>query len=190
VGALPASIANLLTLPGGTAAFAMNSGIRFGLGWSGPYLTGENSASDYAKDSWGNAIVYTPGATPPTLVSLGADGLVGGTGFNQDITVTLPPEQTTATVSGFICQSGGPFTASAQVELNRPDGSGALTQTEVSLLPADKGQFSFSNVPMGIRSITVYVPSKASPSQTLGPIVITLAQPNIVVPCNLIDISP
>lgn len=190
VGAIPASISNLLSLPGGVAAFASNSSVRFGLGWNGPYLTGENSASDYSKDSWGNTIIYTPGATPPTLVSLGADGVAGGTGFNQDITVTLPLELTTANVSGFICQSGGPFTASAQVELNSPDGSGALTQAEVNLLPANKGQFSFLNLPMGIRSITVYVPSKASPSQTLGPIVLTLAQANVVVPCNLIDISP
>jgi len=190
MGVIPASISDLLTLPGGASAYASNSTVRFGLGWNGPYLTGGNTQTDYTKDAWGTALVYTPGASPPTLVSLGADAVVGGTGFNQDITVNLPVELTTATVSGYICQGGGPFVATAQVELNMPNGTGALSQAESNLLPADKGNFTFSPVPMGIRSISIYIPSKASPTQTLGPIVFTVAQPNVVVPCNLIDISP
>ena len=190
VGAVPTSISNLLTLPGGVTAYAVNSTVRLGIGWNGPYLTSVNSGSDYTKDAWGTSFVYTPGASPPTLISFGADGIAGGTGYNQDITVTLPTELTAAKVSGFICQGGGPFTATAQVELNAPSGVGVLLQSEVNLVPADKGQFSFTSVPMGVRSITVYIPSKAAPTQTVGPILITVAQPNLVVPCNLIDISP
>ena len=189
VGAIPTLITDLLTKPGGVSAYALNSTVRFGMGWNGAYLTGVNAASSFTTDAWGTALIYTPGASPPTLVSLGADATVGGTSLNQDITVTLPTELTTATVGGFICQGGGPFTATAQVELNFPN-AGALSQSEANLLPADKGQFSFAAVPMGIRSITVYIPSKAAATQTLGPIVFTVAQPNMVVPCNLIDISP
>lgn len=190
VGALPATITDLLTIPGGVSAYAVNSTARVGMGWNGPYLSGGNSDTDYTKDAWGNALVYTSGASPPTIVSLGADGAVGGTGFDQDITVTLPTEMTTATVSGFICQGGGPFTATAQVELNVPDGAGSLLQSEANLLPADNGQFSFASVPMGVRSITVYVPNSVPPNQVVGPVVFTVAQPNVVVPCSLIDVSP
>ena len=190
VGAIPAAISSLLTIPGGVSAYATSTTARFGMGWNGLYLTGANTNADYTKDAWGTAFVYTPGASPPTLVSRGADLAAGGTGFDQDITVNLPTELTTATVSGFICQSGGPFASSAQVELNTPDGLGALTQTLVSLVPVDKGQFSFAAVPMGVRSISVYVPSKAAATQTIGPVLITVSQINFSVPCHLIDISP
>ena len=87
-------------------------------------------------------------------------------------------------------QGGGPFTGTAQVELNVPDGTGALSQSLSSLVPGDVGQFSFAAVPMGVRSITVYIPAKAGATQTVGPVVITFAQPNYVVPCNMIDINP
>ena len=191
MGAIPAVIGDLLTKPGGVSAYAINASARFGFGWNGPYLSGGNTATDYTKDAWGNPLIYTPGASPPTLVSRGADGTAGGTGFNQDITVTLPTELTTATVSGFICQGGGPFSAAAQVELNIPNGAtGLLSQSEVVLVPADKGAFTFAAVPMGVRSITVYVPSKAAATQTLGPIVLTVDKPNYVVSCDRIDVSP
>jgi len=194
VGVVPAAISDLLAKPGYVGAvFALNSTARFGIGWNGPYLTGQNTHTDFTKDAWGNPLVYAPPPTsPPTLTSLGADGAVGaaaGGAFDADITVTLPIEMTFATVSGFICQGGGPFTGTAQVELNVPDGTGALTQLEDHVVPADKGQFSFGSVPMGVRSITIYTPDPA-PTQTLGPIIFTVAQPNVVVPCNLIDISP
>ena len=197
VGSLPPgptiveAVAALLAR-GAIPAFAVNSSVRFGFGWNGPYLTGVNTSTNFTKDAWGNLIVYSPAASPPTLISRGADGAVGGTGFDQDITVTLPTELTTATVSGFICQGGGPFTGSADVELNYPDGSGALTAHPTSLknlVPADKGNFSFGSIPFGVRSISIYIPS-GSPTITLGPVLITVDKPNLVVPCDRIDISP
>jgi general secretion pathway protein G len=144
VGAIPTSgegIAALITNPS-LAVYAVNSTVRFGLGWNGPYLTGGANAN-FINDAWGNAIVYSPNASPATLISYGADGIAGGTGFNADITVNLPVELTTATVSGFICQSGGAFVSSAQVEFNVPDGTGALTQSEATVAAVDKGYFSF-----------------------------------------------
>lgn len=190
VGAIPALISDLLAIPGGVGAYAVDSTARFGLGWNGPYLSGANTAADYEKDAWGTTIVYTPGGSPPTLVSYGANKVAGGTGFDQDITVNLPTELTTASVSGFICQGGGPFTSNAEVELNYPGGTGSLSQVQINLVPANNGQFSFASVPMGVRSISVYVPSKAAPTKTIGPIVITVDKLNVAVPCNLIDVSP
>ena len=86
VGAIPTLITDLLTKPGGVSAYALNSTVRFGMGWNGAYLTGVNAASSFTTDAWGTALIYTPGASPPTLVSLGADATVGGTSLNQDIT--------------------------------------------------------------------------------------------------------
>ena len=191
VGAIPTTlqgIAGLVTNPS-LPAFAVDQTVRFGIGWNGPYLIGAPNA-DFTTDAWGRTIVYSPAAVPPTLTSLGADGAVGGTGLNEDITVTLPTELTTATLSGFVCQSKGPFLNSAQVELNYPNGSAVLTQSEVIVAPADKGYFSFAAIPFGVRSITIYVPSKAAPTQTIGPVLMTIDHPNFVVPCNLIDVSP
>ncbi len=188
VGAIPTAITDLVTNPT-LPAFAVDQTVRFGIGWNGPYLIGAPN-EDFTTDAWGRAIVYAPAAVPATLTSLGADGTTGGTGLNEDIVVTLPTELTTATVSGFVCQSKGPFILSAQVELNYPNGSAVLTQSEVLVAPADKGYFSFASVPFGVRSITIYVPSKAAPTQTIGPVLMTIDHPNFVVPCNLIDVSP
>jgi hypothetical protein len=193
MGAIPTSaigISGLLSLPTGATAYAVNSTVRIGMGWNGPYLTGGATSSSYLKDAWGNAFVYSPTASPPTLVSLGSDGATGGTGFAQDLTVTLSSTMLTATVQGFICSRGGPFSAAAQVELNYPNGSGVLTQSDLTIAAAANGFFSFSSVPLGVRSITIYIPTKASPTTTLGPVVITVDKPNYVVPCNAIDINP
>lgn len=191
VGGIPTAgqgLAALTTNPGvPVAGYAINSTVRFGIGWNGPYLSGGNSGTDYTTDLWGNALVYSPAAVPPTVVSRGSDGAAGGTGFAQDITVSMPVELRVATVRGFICVNGAPFTASAEVQLNYPNGSGVLTQTTDAVIPAENGQFSFANVPMGIRSITVYIPSIAAPTQTIGPVVITVDKPNFLVPCSQVD---
>jgi prepilin-type N-terminal cleavage/methylation domain-containing protein len=194
IGAIPTASQGILALVSQPSpvlpTFAINSTVRFGIGWNGPYLNGANSGTNYTKDAWGNALIYSPAANPPTIVSLGSDGAVGGTGYAQDLTYTLSTQLTTATVQGFICNHGAPFTSAAQVELNYPNGLGVLTQAEVTLTAANAGQFSFSGVPLGVRSITVYQPSKASATSTLGPVVITVDKPNYLVACNAIDINP
>jgi prepilin-type N-terminal cleavage/methylation domain-containing protein len=171
--------------------YAVSSSARIGIGWNGPYITG--ASADYLNDGWGTAFVYAPTANPPTLTSLGSDRAVGGTGFAKDIVITLGPEVRTATVSGFICNRGAPFTTAAEVELNYPNGAGVLTPNPASLFtvtPAMNGAFSFSSIPFGVRSISVYQPSKATPTATIGPIVLTIDKPNYMVPCNAIDTNP
>ena len=198
IGAIPTAgqgIAALIAKPAALPTYSVNTAARIGLGWNGPYLTAANSGSNFTVDGWGNAFVYSPGASPPTLVSLGADGVVGGTGLNQDITVNLPIQESLATVSGFICQSAGPFASNADVQLNYPNGAGALTPLATSLkslTSTDQGSFSFASVPFGVRSITIYRPNigTATPATTLGPILITVDRPNFVVPCDRIDIAP
>ena len=171
-------------------AFAIDSSTYVGVGWNGPYLTSGSSSIDFTLDAWGQAILYDPAATPPTLTSLGADQAPGGSSLNQDIVVTLPLEQSIATVQGFVCKNAGPFSSDAEVELNFPNGLGVLKQSLLTIAPAANGYFEFASIPMGVRSITVYVPSKAAPTKTIGPIQITVAQQNYRVPCNLIDVGP
>jgi hypothetical protein len=42
---------------------------------------------------------------------------------------------------------------------------------------------------MGVRSATVYVPSKAAPTQTIGPVVFTVDKPYYLIQANLFDLS-
>lgn len=69
-GALPGSLGDLVTAPGGAA------------GWLGPY-----AKEAEMKDPWNHPFIYTvPGAGKPfDLVSLGADGQAGGDSVNADI---------------------------------------------------------------------------------------------------------
>jgi general secretion pathway protein G len=58
--------------------------------WAGPYLD-----KGVPKDPWGRDYVYkSPGEYGPyDLLSLGADGVPGGEGENQDITNYQPPSK-------------------------------------------------------------------------------------------------
>lgn len=193
VGTLPTSaigIGGLITKHASLASNSMNSTVRFAMGWNGPYLSGMNAATSFTTDSWGSTILYNPSVEPATLTSYGADGASGGTGLNQDIVMTMPIEKRTSDVNGFICTSGGPFSGAAQIELNYPDGTGSLRQDLVSVTVAEKGAFAFSDIPLGVRSISVYIPSKAAATTTLGPVVVTIDKPNYTIPCNKLDTNP
>lgn len=198
IGGIPTAAQGILALVAQPApalpVWALNSTVRFGIGWNGPYLSGGSTDTDYTKDAWGTAIAYNPTSNPSTLatlVSLGADRQAGGTGLNQDITLELPIEQRMANVSGFVCNHGGPFTGSnVDVELNYPNGAGVLLQNKVSLTAVAVGQFSFSSVPFGVRSISIYVPQKIGATITVGPVVITVDKINYLVPCEVIDVNP
>lgn len=198
IGSLPSGddsigIGTLLTQPTGFPLYSIHAAARIGIGWNGPYLISGGSSTDFTKDAWGNDIEYRPNDSPPVVRSLGADGMLGGTDYDSDIVYNLSPEQLKVNVNGFICKSAGPFDGVAQVELNYPDGSGALQINPinlVSLVVGNKGKFSFTSVPIGVRSITVYIPSKASPTTTIGPVLLTIDKPNFFVPCNKVEINP
>ena len=195
IGSTPTAaqgIAGLIVNPG-LPAYSVNTAARIGIGWNGPYLSSSSSGIPPGQDAWGRAFIYTPSPAPPILRSLGADGSVGGTGFSQDITYVLSNESRVGTVYGFLCETGGPFMGpNAEIELNHPDGSGAITSPTVLLVPAVKGAFNFPNVPFGVRSITAYIPNKATatPANTYGPVLFSLDQPNFVLPCARLDIAP
>lgn len=179
----------LLAQPAGTTAWTMSSSARFAHGWNGPYLSTGLTGENAVQDAWGRSYSYSPG--PPTVItSFGADGVAGGTGFNQDIVINIPANQRLATVYGFISTAGAPFSGAAQVEINYPNGSGALTSTMVNVANGTQGAFQFNNIPMGPRSLSVFVPDKANPTRTIGPIAFVVDRSRFLVPTNLIDTNP
>lgn len=191
LGSVPSSGFGLQALVSnpGVSAWQMIPEVRLGMGWNGPYASNGNPSVDLTVDAWGSPLLYDPGSSPPTLTSYGADQAPGGAALNQDITVTLPVEASFATVQGYICLNAGPMETRAEVELNYPDGSGALKQELIPVEPDQKGYFQFSNIPFGVRSITVYLPSKDTATQTIGPVLITIDKANFTVPCGSIDIG-
>lgn len=192
LGAIPSAangLGALTTKPSTFPNWAVNSVVRFGLGWNGPYVSSSFN-SNPLLDGWGNAFVYNPTSNPPNITSLGSDGANGGTGYKQDIVLTIPNELKAATVYGFISSGGGPYSSTATVELYYPNGSGAVQTATANLNAGDKGLFQFSNIPLGKRSLTVFTPNKTSPTKTLGPILISVDQGNYLVPNNLVDVNP
>lgn len=191
VGRIPTAVQGINALVTNPAlpAWSLSAAIRVGAGWNGPYLSSAQAGTNFTLDGWNRAITYNPAANPPTLVSLGADGAAGGTGFNSDITVDIPPTLQTATINGFVSNNGVPYVGALQVDVNYPNGSGALTLTTDTLIPADNGYFSVANVPFGVRSVTVFRPSKAAPLQTLGPIVVTVDKSNFLVPSSVLELG-
>ena len=186
LGALPTSGQGISALSAnpGHPTWALDSTVRFGRGWNGPYLSSGQPGTDFTKDSWGNAYIYNPTASPPTLVSRGADNAAGGTGFNSDITVELPVNLQRATVHGFISTGGAPYTGTATVTINYPNGSGALATSTASLTATDKGYFSFANIPLGKRSVTVVVGTT-----TIGPTIINVDSANYMIPSEFFNMA-
>ncbi len=194
IGSLPTEAQGILALVdpsrGPFSTFQVHSNVHIGTGWNGPYLQAGASDLDLATDAWGEPIIYHPNSSPPSLMSLGADRKVGGTGFDQDIAVEISSEMLTTTVSGFVCLSGGPYDGSVEVEINYPDGTGALTQSSKKLYASDHGHFSFNQIPLGVRSISLYLPEKTGATRKIGPIVFTVDRPNYLLSCNQLDLNP
>ena len=193
VGSLPSAaqgIAALLTNPVGVSAFSVNTTYRIGSGWNGPYLSSGSLSQDWTTDAWGNAYVYDPSTSPATLTSKGADGATGGVGINQDIVIQIPSGLQTSTVTGVIRENNGVFSSDAEVVVRYPDGSGGLTSSKDTLVAADNGKFVFNNIPLGRRSIHVYIPSEASPTVAdVGPMEVLVEKGEQLVAVTKTDIS-
>ncbi|OFZ18219.1 MAG: hypothetical protein A2Z20_11895 [Bdellovibrionales bacterium RBG_16_40_8] len=188
IGALPTNAQglNALLANPGVPAWNVNTTSRFALGWNGPYITGGGVSSDYTKDSWDRNYIFDFTTNPATITSRGADGAVGGTQFNQDIVVQIPLSLQRATVHGFISNSGSPYTGTADVDLYYPV-AGVLTTVTTAVAIAANGYFNFANVPFGRRSAKIYTPSKAAPTQTLGPALFVVDKNNFVIPTEYTD---
>ena len=193
VGSLPDNFQGLqalLALPGGVSSYAVDSTSKIGIGWRGPYLPATPGV-DWTKDAWGNSLVYTNnGNNTATLTSYGADGVAGGTGSNQDIVISITSDLTTSTVTGVVNTNAVIYNSTATVNLYAPDGNGNLSTSTVNLTAANNGEFSFSNVPFGLRSIQIYMPNSTSPANVIGPLFVSVDKSQVMVPHNYLDSSP
>ncbi|MEZ4814165.1 MAG: type II secretion system protein GspG [Bdellovibrionota bacterium] len=192
MGGLPPmsfGLAMLNTKPVSTPAYAIDSTSKLGVGWNGPYIS-STEVGDYLQDAWGNDYIYRTDTTIPFISSLGSDAAVGGEGTAQDIQVDLPLSIRTATVHGQITSSGSVMETPAHVEIFYPDGSGALTSQEVTLSESDAGQFTFNNIPFGVRTLKIQIPSETSPVLTLGPVTFAVDDENYVIRSNALEVNP
>ncbi len=160
MGNLPSTLDDLVT-QGAQPAYAFNSGKGVGAGWRGPYITlgpGSDAAS-HRVDAFGNLYTYSitnytnaQGQTvDANAVSLGADGVAGGTGNDEDVTLETLVAETTATVTGYGFDLSGNPLNTATVTMNYP-ASGLLTSPTTTT--NSSGFYQFTNVPFGIRSVS------------------------------------
>jgi general secretion pathway protein G len=133
IGALPSSLAGLVTNPGYST-------------WKGPYI--ENDFSEdiggYAKDAWNEPYTYSGGIT------IGSNG--GGEPITRSVAASAN-ELTSNTVKGIIRDKAlsppGDSAGTVTVNLVYPDGAGAYVTA--STAPGSSGEFSFVNAaPIGI----------------------------------------
>jgi len=160
MGNLPSTLDDLVT-QGAQPAYAFNSSKGVGAGWRGPYITlgpGSDAAS-HRVDAFGNLYTYSitnytnaQGQTvDANVVSLGADGVAGGTGNDEDVTLETLVAETTATVTGYGFDLSGNPLDGATVTMNYP-ASGSLTSPTTTTDSA--GFYQFTNIPFGIRSVS------------------------------------
>jgi type II secretory pathway pseudopilin PulG len=161
MGNLAATLDDLVT-QGAQPAYSFDSAKRAGAGWKGPYFIRRagGDAASHKRDAFGNDYIYdtsdyTNGQgqlVDAKLVSLGADGLAGGTGPDEDITFEILKAKTLATVTGNVEDQIGDPAAGVNVAIHYP-ANGTLTSqaatTDVN------GVYQFSNIPFGLRGITL-----------------------------------
>lgn len=190
MGGMPTTsqgIAVLSTMPSSVSSWAINPLYGIGTGWKGPYLS-NTFDQDFTRDAWGTSYVYTnsiSGATgAATITSYGSDRVASGSGYAQDIVISVPAAVTTGTLLGYVVKASTdligadqvPFSSSAQVFLFYPNGSGNITSTIANISPPNSGKYTFTGVPLGYAAVKIFIPTSATAtaSNTLGPAIVEI----------------
>lgn len=138
VGALPSSLDDLVTNPGGYTT------------WRGPYVSRRftQDSDGFKKDAWGNNYTFTSGIT---LASTG-----GGSTPMTKSAAPAAADLTTTPIAGTVTDAAGNPPGDSSVAVNvtvsYPDGSGGTTSSSTN--PSAGGAFAFSNIPVGVRTVT------------------------------------
>ncbi len=159
MGELPATLDDLV-IQDGQPVYTFDSSNRVGAGWSGPYIAlgpGSDEAS-HRVDAFGNEYLYDDTEyvndegqlVDAKLVSLGGDGVPGGTGVDEDVTLEILKAETTATVNGYATDATDTPLVGAEVSIHYPE-DGVLTLDSATTDP--NGFYQFTDVPFGIRSV-------------------------------------
>ncbi len=167
IGNVPDSLDRLKTI-GILPTSSFDTTKDTGAGWNGPYFM-EKFGGDFKLDPWGTEYSYS--TTPGTNTDLGVDYLATITSAGPDLTLNtsddlgveiLEPE-VFSEINGTIKYASGSPVPGVSVTMNYPN-NGTLT-TAADTTDSD-GAYSFSDVPIGDRTITVapkllYVPGTA-----------------------------
>jgi type II secretory pathway pseudopilin PulG len=156
---------------------------RMGSGWNGSYLRGQGFlGADYSKDGWGNAYVYQGDSFPATILSMGSDGVVGGTGAQADIKMEIPEDAIRTRVNLVIQKSGAVWSFNADADLYYPDPANGSIKTSQARSSAASGLFVFPDaIPYGRRTVRFYFPDRVSPTKISGPYEVVIERTNPLV---------
>lgn len=140
IGSLPPNLDALVQNPGGYST------------WQGPYIDRSNNTNAFKQDGWGVDYTYT-------------DTLIRSTGSGSNIEKVFAPSSASLfanTVEGYVIDAnysmpGTDYMDSLVLRLTIPNGSGNMTTA--SITTDTRGNFSFSNVPVGNHTLTaIYIP--------------------------------
>jgi len=147
---MPVTLLNLL-VKGSQPSLTNNSKYGITFGWGGPYLSKgfEDDPNSAFTDSWGNSYIYsstkTVNASADTIVgkisSFGADGSVGGTGFDADIDLDILQREVESMVYGSAYTIDGNPMVSGKVYIWKPIGTSILNAD--SIVTGLQGTYSF-----------------------------------------------
>jgi type II secretory pathway pseudopilin PulG len=161
MGHLPATLDDLV-IRGAQPAYTYDSTKRAGAGWKEPYFIRRagGDVNSHKRDAFGNDFTYDTTdysngqgqLVDAKLVSLGADGVAGGTGADEDITVEILKAKTFATVTGNIGDQAGNPEVGVGVSIHYP-ANGILTSQATTT--DSNGVYQFTNIPFGLRGITL-----------------------------------
>jgi len=159
IGDLPETLDDLV-VQDGQPGYTFDSNKRVGAGWQGPYFTlGPGSdENSHEQDAFGNEYLYDDTEyvndegqlVGAKLVSLGADGVPGGTGVDEDVTLEILKAETAATVNGYATDASDNPLVGAEVEIHYPS-DGTLT-SDTATTDAN-GFYQFADIPFGMRSV-------------------------------------
>jgi general secretion pathway protein G len=131
---------------------------RIRTGWNGPYVSPPENG--ILTDGWGSAIVFegAQGSGSMTMTSYGADQKQGGTGIDQDISITIGKHHYMAPL-GLRFKGLSEDIAKSNFHINLPgNGDGTLYTQKLTL--DSLGRFVSNEnqlFPIGLRSITARI---------------------------------
>jgi prepilin-type N-terminal cleavage/methylation domain-containing protein len=145
IGRLPNTLAELAT-QSGLPSYSTSNNRSIGMGWRGPYINSGTSATDYQRDAFGRLFMLNSGQ----VRSYGPDGIANNT---DDIVYPPSAPIVTGTVAITVKTISGGKTvvdpSGYRVDLYYANDGSEAVVTDAA------GEFTFSNVPMGLHGIRV-----------------------------------
>lgn len=138
IGALPTSLDDLITNPGGYTT------------WKGPYVRRRfaQDSDGFKKDAWGANYAFSGGVM---LASTGG-GSVAMTKSAAPLATDLTATPIAGTITDAAGNPPGDSSVAVTISVSYPNGAGGMTSTSTN--PTAGGSFTINNIPVGIRSLT------------------------------------